>query len=156
MDYNYIDLTYLEGVADGDQDIIKELVQIFVDQLPEFREGFEEGLNKKDWISIAAVAHKAKSSVVSMGMKDLGNTDLKNLELVAKQCQINDISLKDDKAPDEVEELKSLERNLEDYPSKRIEWVKENANIQTIQNLIQKFNDTCTQALEELSDVLSH
>ncbi len=155
MEYNYIDLTYLEGVADGDMDIIKELVKIFIDQLPEFRDGFEESYIGQDWMNIAGIAHKAKSSVVSMGMKDLGNTDLKNLELVAKQCKILELEQKEGRSTSEEDELQVLKRNLEDYPSKRVEWVIENANKKTIQDLILKFNDTCSSALEELNEVLN-
>ena len=43
----YVDLTYLEGIADGDTSIIKELVEIFLDQMPEFTEGFDQNLKEK-------------------------------------------------------------------------------------------------------------
>lgn len=154
MEYKIINLSYLDGVADGDIDVIKELVQIFMDQLPEFTVGFNESIKSNDWINIAAIAHKAKSSVVSMGMDELGNNDLKNLELVAKQSRISELEKLVVKSECEEDELVTLKRNLEDYPAKRIDWVKDNSDFETIQRLINKFNAVCSEALNELNDVL--
>jgi len=93
--FNVINLTYLESISEGDNEIIKELINIFIDQMPEFFDGFEESFEQKDWMKIAALAHKAKSSVLSMGMDDLGNRDLKNLELICKQMVLNDLENKE-------------------------------------------------------------
>ena len=81
----HIDLSYLTSIADNDQNLIKELVDIFLEQLPEFTDGLSTTYERHDWSTIASLSHKAKSSVVSMGMEELGNIDLKNLELLAKQ-----------------------------------------------------------------------
>ncbi len=151
----YVDLTYLEGIADGDTSIIKELVEIFLDQMPEFTEGFDFNLKEKDWLKIAAIAHKAKSSVVSMGMQELGNIDLKNLELLAKQLRILELEQKTSITDTQKEEISSLKRNFEGYPEDRINWVKENANISELTKLINKFNDVCGDAVKELSHVIS-
>ncbi len=151
----YVDLTYLEGIADGDTSIIKELVEIFLDQMPEFTDGFDQYLKEKDWLKIAAIAHKAKSSVVSMGMQELGNIDLKNLELLAKQMRINELNDKEIITESQKEEIITLVKNFEGYPEDRISWVKENANISELNNLVVKFNDVCGKAVEELSQVIS-
>ncbi len=151
----YIDLTYLEGIADGDTSIIKELVEIFLDQMPEFTEGFDQYMKEKDWLKIAAVAHKAKSSVVSMGMQELGNIDLKNLELLAKQLRINELEEKAAITDAQKEEIVTLNKNFEGYPEDRIKWVKENANISELKKLIEKFNNVCDEAVKELSQVIS-
>ncbi len=151
----YVDLTYLEGIADGDTGIIKELVEIFLDQMPEFTEGFDQYLKEKDWLRIAAIAHKAKSSVVSMGMQDLGNNDLKNLELLAKQMRIKELNDKEIVTESQKEEIVTLNKNFEGYPEERIKWVKENANILVLNNLVDKFNDVCEKAVKELSQVIS-
>ena len=151
----YVDLTYLEGIADGDTSIIKELVEIFLDQMPEFTEGFDQNLKEKNWLKVAAIAHKAKSSVVSMGMQELGNIDLKNLELLAKQLRILELEEKISITDAQKEEISTLKRNFEGYPEDRIIWVKENANISELANLINKFNDVCGEAVKELSQVIS-
>jgi len=74
------DLTYLKNMADGNEDIVLDLIHIFIDQVDEFRDGMQKGLIEKDWQMLSKVAHKAKSSVAVMGMKDMAD-QLKNLEL---------------------------------------------------------------------------
>lgn len=81
--FTYADLSYLESMSMGSNDLIKEMIQIFVDQLPEFTEGLVKHLNNNELHQLGALAHKAKSSVAVMGMNDLA-TDLKTLELTAK------------------------------------------------------------------------
>ncbi len=153
--YSIVDLSYLETIADGDKDIIKELVEIFLDQMPEFTDGFSESLQNKDWIKIAAIAHKAKSSVISMGMEQLGNLDLKNLELISKQMRIFDLQKADTITDVQQDEMLSLQRNFDGYPEDRIEWVMENANIDTVIKLIKNFNSICEGAVIELNHILS-
>ncbi|MCL2074372.1 MAG: Hpt domain-containing protein [Marinilabiliaceae bacterium] len=77
-----IDLSYLEGIAGDNESILDELINIFLDQIDEFNTGFKNYFSKKDWKKLAALAHKAKSSVLSMGLEELGN-DLKELELLS-------------------------------------------------------------------------
>ncbi len=151
----YVDLTYLEGIADGDTSIIKELIEIFLDQMPEFTEGFDLNLKEKNWLKIAAIAHKAKSSVVSMGMNELGNVDLKNLELLSKQLRILELEEKDSITEAQKEEITTLKRNFEGYPEDRIKWVKDNASITELNTLIEKFNIVCSKAVKELTQVIS-
>lgn len=81
--FTYADLSYLEGMSMGSNELIVEMIQIFVDQLPEFTEGLTEHLRNKDYTALGALAHKAKSSVAVMGMNSLA-ADLKTLELSAK------------------------------------------------------------------------
>lgn len=81
--FTYADLTYLESMSMGANELIVEMIQIFVDQLPEFTEGMVAHLKNGDLPALGALAHKAKSSVAVMGMDSLAN-DLKTLELSAK------------------------------------------------------------------------
>ncbi len=154
-EHKYINLSYLEGIAEGDKSIIKELIEIFIEQIPEFSDGFEESMLNNDWVKVAAIAHKAKSSVMSMGMEELGIVDLKNMELLAKQLRIIELSDKKDKNQKQNEELEKLTENLESYPKDRIGWIEENANSETLQNLINKFNSCCESAVEELNIEIS-
>jgi HPt (histidine-containing phosphotransfer) domain-containing protein len=81
--FTYADLSYLESMSMGSNELIIEMIQIFIDQLPEFTEGLVTHLKNKDYIALGALSHKAKSSVAVMGMQSLAN-DLKTLELNAK------------------------------------------------------------------------
>lgn len=59
------------------------MIQLFIDQLPEFTEGLTAHLSNGEYDALGALAHKAKSSVAVMGMNSLAN-DLKTLEINAK------------------------------------------------------------------------
>ena len=148
--YECINLSYLESIAEGDKDIIKELITIFLDQIPEFTEGLENSFKEKRWLDVAAIAHKAKSSVISLGMEELGNRDLKNLELVAKELHVRDIRSKDNPETREEEEAEQLEKNLQGYDKEHQNWIKANASPETVASIIDKFNTTIKKAEEEL------
>ncbi|MBS2211024.1 Hpt domain-containing protein [Carboxylicivirga mesophila] len=150
--YTHINLNYLESITDGSQELIKELVSIFIEQIPEFRDGFDEGLAQKDWSKIAAVAHKAKSSVMSMGMDDLGNTDLKNLELLAKLLKIDELTQSEHNS----DEVLQLQKSLESYSNDRKDWLNANKSESSIEAIITRFNQTCEAAITELQDVLEN
>ena len=76
----YTDLTYLKSIAEGDSAIIQEMKDLFITQVPEFIENLNKFLKEGNYIELGKEAHKAKSSVVIMGMNELGK-DLKNLQL---------------------------------------------------------------------------
>ena len=78
------DLTYLTNMAGGNPEIIKEMIQIFVDQVEEYINEMRKLLDDKDYLSLGKLAHKSKSSVAIMGMNDLAS-ELKTLEILAKE-----------------------------------------------------------------------
>lgn len=73
MDYEYIKTDYLEMVAGGDSDLLKELVNLFRDQVSEFNHDMKVQFEKKNYKALGNLAHKAKSSVSIMGMDSLAN-----------------------------------------------------------------------------------
>ncbi len=81
--FTYANLEYLESMSMGSQEMIDEMIQIFIDQVPEFTEGLRELLDNEQYLELGSLAHKAKSSIAVMGMDELAN-DLKQLELSAK------------------------------------------------------------------------
>ncbi len=154
--FKIINLTYLESISDGDNDIVNELIGIFIDQMPDFYEGFAESFEKKEWLKIAAFAHKAKSSVLSMGIDDLGNKDLKDLELICKQMVLNELESKDDLDAYELSEIEKIKKSFKGYDSERIKWIKNNCKEGRIKELIDKFSLTCNEAVSELKTVLEN
>jgi len=84
MSYKYINTEYLETVAGGDTDLMKELIDMFREQVEEVHSGMESLLAENDYASLGLLAHKAKSSVAIMGMEDLAAM-LKTFELQAKE-----------------------------------------------------------------------
>jgi len=150
--YKHIDLAYLESITDGSKEIIEELITIFIEQIPEFTTDFDEGLAQKDWKKIAAAAHKAKSSVLSMGINELGNVDLKNLELLAKQMLLDKIIA----LGEQSNEIDQLKKTLDSYPEEKKEWIAANKSEEVIKVLIHKFNNTVEEAVKELNSVLEN
>ncbi|MGQ1891551.1 Hpt domain-containing protein [Thermophagus sp. OGC60D27] len=148
--YECINLSYLDSIAEGDRSIITELITIFLDQIPEFTKGFDQAFSEKRWLDVAALAHKAKSSVLSLGMEELGNRDLKNLELVAKELFVRDIENKSNPTTKEVETANQLKKNLQEYEEERQLWVKSHATTDTVAVIINTFKDVLIKAEEEL------
>jgi HPt (histidine-containing phosphotransfer) domain-containing protein len=97
----FTNLNYLNEITGGESEITKEFIQMFFDQLPEFRDGMTLFLAEKKWKELGELAHKAKSSVMTFGMNDLGH-HLKELQL--KTQKLEDI----DTYPAYVAEFMSL------------------------------------------------
>jgi HPt (histidine-containing phosphotransfer) domain-containing protein len=84
MDYKYINTEYLNSVAAGDNEIIRDIVSMFKEQVVEIYTEMNARFMAKDYKALGLLAHKAKSSVSIMGMNDLA-TMLKTFELQAKE-----------------------------------------------------------------------
>jgi len=95
---HYTNLDYLKEITGGEPEIMQEFIQMFFDQLTEFRDGMTKYLAEKKWKELGELAHKAKSSVMTFGMNDLG-LKLKDLQL--KTQKLEDI----EKYPAYVEEF---------------------------------------------------
>jgi HPt (histidine-containing phosphotransfer) domain-containing protein len=84
MDYKFINIEYLDTVSGGDPEIMSDIIAMFKDQSIEIYDEMRSFLSEKNYNSLGLLAHKAKSSVLIMGMDDLGQM-LKKLELEAKE-----------------------------------------------------------------------
>ena len=81
-------LDYLKEITGGEAEVLKEFIQMFFDQLAEFRTGMTGYLEANKWKELGELAHKAKSSVMTFGMNDLG---LRLKELQLKTQRLEDI-----------------------------------------------------------------
>ncbi|MFV0377243.1 MAG: Hpt domain-containing protein [Mangrovibacterium sp.] len=79
-------LAYLDEVTGGDPEIIKEFIEMFLEQIVEFRTGLQNHLENKRYKELGELAHKAKSSVMTFGMNDLG-VRLKQLQLKTQKLE---------------------------------------------------------------------
>jgi len=86
VDFKFINPTYIESVSGGDREIIRELVDLFAQQVVEFTSEMKDLHSRKDYYSLGLLAHKAKSSVAIIGMEDLAKM-LKVFELDAKESK---------------------------------------------------------------------
>ena len=82
----YTNLDYLKEITGGEADVLKEFIEMFFDQLVEFRAGMTGNLADQKWKELGELAHKAKSSVMTFGMNDLGH-HLKELQLKTQKLE---------------------------------------------------------------------
>ena len=94
MNYRFetVNLGYLEEISGGDSSFQKELIGIFLNQIPEFMANMYEFLAKHEIDNLAKEAHTAKSSVLIFMMDETGKA-LKQIQLLAENNQIEQIPL---------------------------------------------------------------
>lgn len=85
-DQRLTSLAYLNEVTGGDPEITKEFIDMFFEQIVEFRTGLRDHLVNKRYKELGELAHKAKSSVMTFGMNDLG-VRLKQLQLKTQKLE---------------------------------------------------------------------
>ncbi len=76
------DLNYLKSMASGDPNFIREMINLFREQIEEYKSIMPELLDNEDYDSLSKIAHKAKSTVAIMGMTEVADL-LKELEIIA-------------------------------------------------------------------------
>ncbi len=84
MEFKYINIEYIEEICDKSKALIADMITIFREQVSEFAGEMKRLLREKEYYELGLLAHKAKSSVAIMGMKNLAEK-LKELELNAKE-----------------------------------------------------------------------
>lgn len=86
------DLNYISEIAAGDGSFIRELIDTFICQVPEFTQNMRKFLDQKQYGLLAKEAHTAKSSVMLFGLHPLAS-NLKEFQLLAEnQDQIETYS----------------------------------------------------------------
>ncbi|WP_372776532.1 Hpt domain-containing protein [Mangrovibacterium sp.] len=85
-DQKVTNLDYLNEVTGGDPEITKEFIEMFFEQIVEFKTGMRDYFAAKQYKELGELAHKAKSSVMTFGMNDLG-VRLKQLQLKTQKLE---------------------------------------------------------------------
>ncbi|MEO0898700.1 MAG: Hpt domain-containing protein [Bacteroidota bacterium] len=79
-----IDTSYLEEIANGDEEFVLEMINLFAEQAPVDIAGLSSGISQKDWNGIYQHAHKLKYAIGSLGRDDL-KEKLEEVEDLAKE-----------------------------------------------------------------------
>lgn len=102
----------IDAISGGDNTFKIELIDIFLEQIPEFISVMNNSYNNGDWERLAREAHTAKSSALTFGMDETG-TLLKEIQLHSENKGFDalpDLLVKAikhlDAARSELEELK--------------------------------------------------
>ncbi len=71
--YKVINLDYLLEITSDDITTIKELTEIFAQQITEFKDSAAKAIDEKNYDYIKKLVHKFKSSLRTFGMKNVAN-----------------------------------------------------------------------------------
>lgn len=139
-----VDLTYINAAADGNPELVRALVDIFLSQLEESRTDLENAVSKFDWCRVAEVAHKAKGSILSMGMADLADA-MERVELIAKAIYVEAVPPLGDKRSAEY----SVQ--LDALPKAMLYWINNNKTTSMLRRLIDFYKSQAELATAELT-----
>jgi len=111
-----INLAILEEFTDGNEDLFSDMLKIFFLQVPNFTNDMEEAFKAKDYLKLGQIAHKAKSSVATMGISNL-SVKMKEFEILAKSSEKPEsyrqyIDLFKDTCQKAIAELEVIKSNL--------------------------------------------
>ncbi len=81
--FEYINLDYLDMMADGDNDMKKVMLGMLFEEMPEELEKMQQLCQAKDWQELSSVAHKMKSTLSFVGNDTMTNAN-KTLEVMSK------------------------------------------------------------------------
>ncbi|MGE0079257.1 MAG: Hpt domain-containing protein [Bacteroidales bacterium] len=81
--YKHVNLDVLKEISEGSSDLMRDLIFLFISQIPVFSEQLDFYYKNEDFTSLGKLAHKIKSSVAMMGISEL-SSDMKKLELLAQ------------------------------------------------------------------------
>ena len=77
---SYTNLRYLRTITEGNKEIIREMIEMFGLQVPDFIKNMKDLYESKQYSALGKEAHKTKSSLQIMGMNELEN-EMKELQL---------------------------------------------------------------------------
>jgi HPt (histidine-containing phosphotransfer) domain-containing protein len=89
---DHVNLSYLDEISGGDSNFQKELIKIFLSQIPDFVINIKKYFTNQEIENLAKEAHTAKSSVLIFMMSETGK-NLKQIQSLAENNQLEQIPL---------------------------------------------------------------
>ena len=83
-DYKYIDLTYIKEIAGGNDEVIKDMIDLFKIQVSEMMTEMKNCNAKNDWKGLRRIVHTLKTSSKVMGMHKVAE-NLQEFEIQVKE-----------------------------------------------------------------------
>lgn len=100
---NIIDLSYLEKSLAGDLEMLKQMIQLFINQSPEKVKLLNNSVSEKRFDIIKETSHFLKSTFSIMGLKSI-NDLIKIEQLSAEEKEYNTIVILNKKVMDNFDE----------------------------------------------------
>ena len=85
--FQQINIKLLDSITSGDNEFKKELIEIFLEQIPEFISNMKKYYDEGDLTNLAKEAHTAKSSVLIFDMINVGKS-LKEIQLLSEKNKV--------------------------------------------------------------------
>ncbi len=96
-----LDFSYLNEMSKGDQSFVKEMIEIFLKEIPAAIMQLEAALENKNWENIANIAHRIKTNYMMVGLK----VQKENALYIEKSIKINEFS--EEEITTKIRKLKS-------------------------------------------------
>ena len=114
--YTFINLEYMEMMADGDAEMKQVMLNMLLTELPEELEKMLGLLASENWEELGSVSHKMKSTLAFVGNPQMTNAN-KDIETLAKTsegtAQISGLmKVMEEVCPKILEELKMEQSKL--------------------------------------------
>ena len=81
-EYKYINVDLIEQIADGSDELIRDLVEMFEMQAPRFSEQLDDLFTQNELVALSKLAHKIKGTLSTVGVTELAK-QMKELEELA-------------------------------------------------------------------------
>lgn len=108
-----VELTLLKEFAGDDNEVLSELIKVFLKQTPEILENMQKAENQNDWFTVSRQAHKLKPSLGTMGMEKEKNLALE----IESNCEAGEIELIKNKIEVLTKRCKEAMVELQQYAS---------------------------------------
>lgn len=73
--YQYIDLTYLELMTEGDTEMQGTILQMLMEELPVELSSLQAGAATADWVNMKNISHKLKSTLAFVGNAEVAGVN---------------------------------------------------------------------------------
>lgn len=83
MEKKVINLNYLNDLAKGKSEFVKDMIDIFLEDNHEEILNLERNIQNKDYLLIKEVAHKMRSTIAFVGLDQLIENELSEIEQLA-------------------------------------------------------------------------
>ena len=108
---SYTNLRYLSTITEGNKEIIREMIELFALQVPDFIKNMNNLYEAGQYAALGKEAHKSNSSLQIMGMngleKEMKELQLKTIEGIDVENYPRYIALFETQCQAALEELKT-------------------------------------------------
>lgn len=81
-----VDLSYLKEISGGSAEFIVEMIDVFIEQTPQYFENLKTAIDARDWKRTGDAAHKIKPTLAFIGAED-AKSAMAEIERIARSAE---------------------------------------------------------------------